>query len=193
MNQHDLYTIGYCRFSPEEMLAIFNESQIKAVIDVRATPYSRAFPMYNREAIKKFFNGNGLYYLSFATEFGGRLTPEKDSVGSAERYDYLRNSQDFKKGCERLHEGLMKFNVCLMCAQKDPITCHRSILISHNYRLLYPETRIFHISPEGLETQKDLDARVLKKFLKKTDPLLNPSTESQLDEAYRLQFQNTCA
>lgn len=165
---------------------------IKAVIDVRANPYSRMFPFYNLDNIKGFLNGHKIYYASFADEFGGR--PKDASLYTNGKADFQKiiKSENFSKGCARLADALEKFNVCLMCAQKDPIICHRAILISHQFRLLYKEATIFHITPDGLESQENLDRRVLNKFHKGQAHLLSANKEQELAEAYLIQLEDTC-
>lgn len=192
---HTLYTIGYCKFMPDNFVRIMHEFDIKAVVDVRATPFSRAFPGYNGPVFKKFLQANSIYYLSFAEEFGGR--PKDPGLYSEGKLDFEKfvAAESFIKGCERLKEGLEKFNVCLMCAQKDPIICHRAIIIAHQFRLLYPNVKIMHITPEGLESQENLDSRVLKKSRINQNPsLLQDDGQDKLDliRAYNSQIEKTC-
>lgn len=192
---HTLYTIGYCKFTPEHFVQIMNEFAIKAVVDVRATPFSRAFPAYNEPVFKKFLQDNSIYYLSFAEEFGGRPKDPGLYEQGKLNFEKLINSERFIKGCERLKEGLEKFNVCLMCAQKDPIICHRAIIIAHQFRLKYPDVKIMHITPEGLESQENLDSRVLKKSKISQSPLLmqnDGQAEKDLIRAYNNQIEKTC-
>ena len=191
-----LYTIGYCRYSPESFLDTMRKHDIGAVVDVRANPYSRTFSFYNQESINKFLRINSIYYLSFAKEFGGR--PKDPGLYTDDKLDPEKfvASENFKRGTKRLAEGLGKFNVCLMCAQKDPIICHRAILVSHQFRMLYPDVKIIHITPEKLETQAELDRRVLAKFHKGQAKLLGsggPEAKKQeFMDAYAMQLEESC-
>ena len=52
-----------------------------------------------------------------------------------------------------------------MCAEKDPITCHRTILVCHKVREF--NLQINHILSDGnLESHQHLEERVLSKFNK---------------------------
>lgn len=191
-----LYTIGYCRYSPESFLDTMRKHDIGAVVDVRANPYSRTFPFYNRENINNYLRTNSIYYLSFAEEFGGRPKDPDLYINGKPDPEKFAASENFKHGVKRLAEGLDKFNVCLMCAQKDPIICHRAILIGHQFRLLYPDARIIHITPEKLETQAELDRRVLARFHKGQAQLLGSvgpeARKQELLDAYAMQLEESC-
>jgi hypothetical protein len=72
-----------------------------------------------------------------------------------------------------------------MCAEKDPITCHRTILICRN--LLHPEIKIEHILSDGsLEAHKDSEKRLLKLF-KLNEPDLFRNEQQRIDDAYSMQ------
>ena len=52
-----------------------------------------------------------------------------------------------------------------MCAEKDPMTCHRTILVSNNFRFIYPDVKVKHITCQGdIETQEQLDRRIMDKY-----------------------------
>ena len=61
----------------------------------------------------------------------------------------------FRKGLKRIVDGLLNHNIALMCAEKDPIMCHRTILICKNLRNDVKE--IEHIlCDEDIEPQDQL-------------------------------------
>jgi uncharacterized protein (DUF488 family) len=77
------------------------------------------------------------------------------------RYDLIAATEAFKLGLNRLIQGSQKFQISLMCAEQDPIVCHRAILISPH--LKNAGLDIYHILKNGdLESNEDLENRVLK-------------------------------
>ena len=77
------------------------------------------------------------------------------------RYDLIAETEAFKVGLNRLIQGAEKYQISLMCAEQDPIVCHRAILICPHLKKAGLE--IHHIHKNGdLETNEDLENRVLK-------------------------------
>ena len=73
-------------------------------------------------------------------------------------------TMSFQNGVNKLIKSMEQGYVfALMCAEKDPINCHRAIMVSRYFsKLGYMVT---HIEPNGVEeTQEDLDFRLLEKF-----------------------------
>jgi hypothetical protein len=76
-----------------------------------------------------------------------------------------------------------------MCAEKDPITCHRTILICRNL-LLSEGITIKHILSNGrVEDHKDSELRLMKLF-KLDQPDLFRTDQQRLDDAYSRQGEN---
>jgi len=74
-----------------------------------------------------------------------------------------------------------------MCAEKDPLTCHRMLLVCRNLR--GEDILIRHILEDGsLEDNRDTEQRLMK--LLKIDPAdLFSSEEEQIQRAYDLQAE----
>lgn len=165
MPEHSLYTIGYAAFFRiEDFLAALHGNDIGAVVDVRAQPEISSFAHYKGGHLKKVLAGEKIHYLSFAEEFGARTDDPALYSDGAVDFEKLADTPAFRTGCERIVRGLEKFNVCLMCAQRDPAVCHRAILITHKMAKLYPEITIRHIMPDGLLTQADIDEALKSRY-----------------------------
>ena len=82
--------------------------------------------------------------------------------------------------CVRSHSAL-----AFLCAEKDPITCHRTILVCRHLRGKgFP---IQHILSDGkLESHEELEDRMLK-LLGENQPSLFVSREQLLEQAYEEQ------
>ena len=184
---YPLYTIGYATFSQTDFIKRLRDLSIGAVVDVRSEPTVSHFEGYRFPAIKKFVNENGIYYLPLSRELGAR--PVAAALYSDGKADFSKIARwtPFRASLKRLRDGIEKFPLCLMCAQKDPLNCHRSILITREFKRVYPEAEIFHIiSQTALESEEELRKRLLKS--KGFDQLmLGKTSDETLAEAYSRQ------
>ena len=85
------------------------------------------------------------------------------SLSGKALYQRIAATPLFSEGIQRLLKGAANYKISLMCAEKDPITCHRTILVCHKLKDL--SLQINHILSDGtLEAHQDLEARLLSKF-----------------------------
>ncbi|MGB3533019.1 MAG: DUF488 domain-containing protein [Microcoleaceae cyanobacterium] len=161
----ELFTIGHSNHSIKCFIDLLNQHQITAVADVRSHPYSRYLPHFNQSALAKVLKQSQIYYAFLGRELGAR--PDNlgcyDSTGKA-LYERIAKTDLFSVGIQRILTGIKKnHRIALMCAEKDPITCHRTILVCH-YLKRY-NLPIYHILPQGeLESQAQLEQRLLEKY-----------------------------
>lgn len=160
-----IYTIGYSGFSIQNFTVALRQHGIRLLVDVRSSPYSIRYTDFNKETLQSILHESGIYYRNYAEEFGAR---QKDkSLYTKEGYlDFSLHYKtvSFQKGVNKLIKSMEQGYVfALMCAEKDPINCHRAIMVSRYFsKLGYMVT---HIEPNGVEeTQEDLDLRLLEKF-----------------------------
>ena len=187
MKTFSLYTIGYSAFEPVNLIRLLNERSIGAVADVRSTPYSSRFREYNREQLQALLRRNRIHYLYLGKELGAR--PDKPELYSNGRADFrkMAATESFREACQRIRNGLSKMSICLLCAEKDPIQCHRTVLICHNFLKLYPAANISHILADGgIESQEQTDLRIMRKHDLLREHLLM-DFEQRMEEAYRKQ------
>ena len=131
-----LYTIGYTAFKLSDFIEVLRFYGINVVIDVRSNPYSEHYSEYNKENIKYLLDSHEIFYRNYQKEFGARQTEKK--FFSKEGYldfELFTKSVNFKLGYDKIANSLAKkYNVVLMCAEKDPAICHRAIMISQLQR-----------------------------------------------------------
>ena len=114
-----LYTIGHSTHPLPHVLALLTQHGITAVADVRSVPYSRRSCQCNRESLQAALAPHHIVYVHLA-ELGARPTdPSCYVVG---RVQYARLAAT-------LHRGRQRYRIALLCAAKDPLTCHRTICI----------------------------------------------------------------
>lgn len=181
----ELYTIGHSNHTLERFMELLAAHSITAVGDVRSSPYSRYNPQYNRETLQEELNKNGIQYVFLGKELGPRSNDPACYVNGKVQYHLLAMSELFKEGIQRLNKGMESFRIALMCAEKDPITCHRAILICRHLR--GEGISIQHILEDGsIEDNEDSIARMMK-LLKIQDTNLFKGKEEIIQDAYNLQ------
>jgi len=129
-----LYTIGHSTHSTEKFVELLSEHSITAVCDVRSSPYSKYNPQFNRETIQKDLKGYGISYVFLGKELGPRSDDPSCYKEGKVQYHKLAEADSFRHGLERIKKGMQSYRIALMCSEKDPVTCHRTILICRHLR-----------------------------------------------------------
>lgn len=177
-----LYTIGYSNFSIDDFILTLKNNNIDALADVRSQPYSRFKPEYNKENLDLVLNSNGIQYVFLGTQCGARSEDESCYIEERADYNLIKNTEIFQKGLERIRNGLERYSIVLLCAEKDPITCHRNILVCRNLKM--DKLSINHIiSRDEIETNEESEKRLLKLFNLDQNDLFS-DRDSLLNEAY---------
>ena len=180
-----IFTIGYSSFPLEGFIRTLKEYKINAVADVRSQPYSQFKPDFNREILKEELAKDNIAYVFLGGECGARVDDPGCYIDGKVDYNLVAKNQKFRAGLGRIKRGMEKFNIVLMCAEKDPITCHRTILICRN--LASRGINIRHILSNGsIESHKDSELRLLKLY-KLNHPDMFRSEQQRLDDAYMRQ------
>ena len=166
VNKRVIYTIGHSNHPIEIFIALLKKHGITAVADVRSVPYSRRHPQFNKDAIATSLKNEGIAYVFLGKELGARQ-PVADSLRSASTDEVLASFEEitqkntFKEGIERVFKGSEEYRVALMCAEKEPLNCHRTLLVCRN--LKRPGVSIMHILYDGtLEDNSDTEKRLVK-------------------------------
>lgn len=139
-------TIGHSNHPIEHFLGLLEGGGVEAVVDVRSVPYSRRFPQFGRERLTESLASRGILYRYEGGALGGK--PK-----SGEGYDSLAARPEFAEALSRLIAGAANTTLCLMCAEKDPLDCHRTVLVSR--RLAERGVAIDHLLADGRQTSHD--------------------------------------
>jgi uncharacterized protein (DUF488 family) len=181
-----LYTIGHSNHSFELFVELLRQHRIDAVGDVRSSPYSRYVPHFNQAALKPALERAGIAYLFLGKELGAR--PEDASIYVDGRVSYARLAQRaaFRAGLETVRAETAARRLALMCAEKDPLACHRTILVCRNLRAsqLYPQ----HILADGTLEASDAAERRLYGMFKLAPNLFDGEAEI-IEQAYDRQAE----
>jgi len=180
-----LFTIGHSTHTIERLIQLLAVHEISAVGDVRSSPYSRYNPQFNREPLCKALKKAGIAYVFLGKELGARSDDPDCYRDGKVQFDRVAQSATFQEGLRRLRKGIASHRVCLLCAEKDPIACHRTILVCRHARS--EDTEIKHILEDGsLEDHADTERRMMR-TLKVPEADLFASRNELLDKAYAMQ------
>jgi uncharacterized protein (DUF488 family) len=154
-----LFTIGHSNHEMEAFVALLNQHGVTAIADVRSQPYSRFTPQFNREVLAEALKRVGIRYVYFGRELGARRSERESYRAGQARYELIKELPAFREGLDRIRRGVGTQRIALMCAEKDPITCHRTVLVC---RQLRADLDIGHILDDGtIETNEQAESRLL--------------------------------
>lgn len=181
-----LYTIGYSNQTLKRFIELCEQHCITAIADVRSTPSSRYTPQFNASALKRPLEAAGIAYVSLGKELGAR--PQNLSWYNADgqlNWDKFASSELFQSGLDRAMVGARKFKLALSCTEKDPLDCHRTILIAQQLHLR--GSTIDHILSDGsIENHTDALLR-LRSMHGLEQPTLIDSENDLTTQALKLQ------
>lgn len=127
-----MYTIGHSNHAIEHFIELLERFAVDCVCDVRSAPYSRRNPQFNRETLRDSLKQQGIRYVYLGKELGARTEDEACYVNGKVSFERLAATPLFRKGIERVLEGDKTFTIALMCAEKEPLNCHRTILVARH-------------------------------------------------------------
>jgi len=131
-----IYTVGYGFRSLPSFLYLLKPHGITKVIDVRSKPFpGKSLPQFGRAELEKTLPAEGISYVWLGWFLGGQPSGDEfyDDKGHV-RYDRLAASPGFKQGLARLLVEKHGHSIVLLCAEKDPASCHRHNLIARVLR-----------------------------------------------------------
>lgn len=188
MGTGTLYTVGHSNGGGEAFLALLQRHAIGAVADVRSQPYSRYLPHFSRPALRAALREAGIGYVFLGRELGARPADPACYVNGTARYERIAATAPFRAGLERVRRGAGGRRVALVCAEKDPLVCHRAILVCRHLR---DDLAIAHILADGeLESHEQLERRLVREHNLQQLTLFGPSApEALLEAAYDRQAE----
>jgi uncharacterized protein (DUF488 family) len=142
-----VYSIGHSNHPIERFLELLRSADVSAVADVRSVPFSRRWPQFGRTRLEPALADAGIAYVYLGAELGGR--PNDPALLSNGRPDYGRMAATpgFQAGLDRVIDGARRYQIALMCAEREPRECHRFLLVSPH--LVTRGVTIRHILADG--------------------------------------------
>lgn len=155
-----LYTIGHSNHPIDFFIDLLQKHSITAIGDVRSHPYSRYVPQYSRDSLKEALTNAGITYVFLGKELGARSNNPACYLQGKVQYHLLAQEPLFTEGINRVKQGIERYRIALMCSEKDPIDCHRSVLVARY--LFKMDIPVQHIHANGrLESHQELESRLL--------------------------------
>jgi len=155
-----IFTIGHSNHSIEVFLTLLSQHDVTAVADVRSAPYSRFCPQFNRDELTATLRASNIRYSFLGRELGGRSDDPACYEGGQIKYDRVARTSVFREGLARVVSGAASYRIALMCAEKEPLDCHRTLLVAPE--LVTIGVDVVHILASGeLEAHERTLARLL--------------------------------
>jgi uncharacterized protein (DUF488 family) len=178
-----VYTIGHSTHEIEAFVGLLARHEIEAIADVRSSPFSRYNGQFNRPALEASLKAAGIGYVFLGEELGARRGEAECYRDDRVDYERVAATAAFRRGLERLADGASRMRIATLCAEHDPLTCHRTILIARHLAPLVDDVR--HVLRDGtIETQAEAEQRLLRECGLDVPDLFTPP-EERLVDAYR--------
>lgn len=150
-NQAKIYTLGHSDRSIEEFLSLLKKYDIRTLVDIRAYPHSTRYPHFSEDFLKETISHNGIDYHWAGRQLGGMRKPARSDSHSALDRDSFRGfaeymeTRAFQNAVARLRELALNSPTAIMCAEKQALNCHRSLISDY---LVFRNIEVEHIIDE---------------------------------------------
>jgi uncharacterized protein (DUF488 family) len=178
-------TVGHSSHSLKWFIELVEMNGVTAVADVRSWPFSRLYPSFNRDELSQSLRERGIEYVYLGRELGGRFSDPTCYEDGRIKYQKVARTTQFKKGLKRVVAGAKTHRVALLCSEKEPLECHRSLLIARELEAL--GTPVSHIHGDGSVETHSAAMRRLLRALRLPEADLFRNEEDMINEAYALQ------
>ncbi len=160
-----IFTIGHSNHPIERFVALLRSAGVRLLADVRSAPYSRRFPQFGRERLRDSLKAVDIDYRHFGEALGGK--PQ----GATRDYVAMARTPAFAAALDAVMEEASRQPLALMCAEREPMDCHRTILVSRH--LAARGADITHLLADGGRApHADIEAKLIAWYERRTGPLL---------------------
>jgi uncharacterized protein (DUF488 family) len=181
-----IHTVGHSNHPVVRFIALLLQHQIATLVDVRSTPASRFNPQFNRKALAASLAEHDVAYEFLGVELGARTDDPACYIDGRVSYERLAATPQFRRGLERVRTLAAAGRTALMCAEHDPLDCHRNILVG--WELRREGDSIAHILRDGrLESQEEADARLIARLKLDADDLFAGGQSERAAHAHAMQ------
>ena len=182
-----MFTIGHSNHSLDTFLSLLGTHGVDLVTDVRSAPYSRWVPHFNKNALDAALKKAGVAYEYVGEELGGRpVDPSCYDENGQVIYGSVAKTDLFKDALDRVIRTAHERHVALMCAEKEPLECHRTLLVAR--ALAEQGIAVEHIHADGgLESYDAALDRLLDNFKLPLNGDMFRTRDDVVAEAFALQ------
>ncbi|MDF1701152.1 MAG: DUF488 domain-containing protein, partial [Planctomycetota bacterium] len=153
-----------------------------AVADLRSEPFSRHAPQFCKQELQAALRAGGVGYVFLGRELGGRSQDEGVLTDGHVDFEKLAATEAFQEGLARVRQGACTHRVALVCAERDPLHCHRALLVGRHLHGAALEVQHIH-ADGGVEPHGALEQRMLEEHGLGQEDLFTPF-DSRLHKAY---------
>jgi uncharacterized protein (DUF488 family) len=176
-----IWTIGHSNHSARRFIDLLQGAGIDCVADVRSSPFSRRNPHFSQKALAASLKDAGIEYWFLGDALGARPKDPNCWEHGKVSYACIAATVEFQEAIGALIDVSHAKRIALMCAEKEPLDCHRTILVGR--ALVQRDTRLAHIHADGrIEPQDELEQRLLHLAKEQVDLL--SSRDAALARAY---------
>jgi len=148
-----VFTLGYQKRTIDDYLLELQRAGIKVLVDVRETAWSRK-PGFSKTALQQRLAAVGIAYVH--ASFAGNPRAIRRAASSHEEClqgysDHLNRNDGVLEAFDQLMMQWAKAGapVCLLCYERHPNDCHRSILLSAWVGSRCPSVQVKHMGQDG--------------------------------------------
>ena len=128
-----IFTVGYENTNIDDFVATLKAARVQVLADIRAVAVSRK-KGFSKTALRERLEAEGIGYLHFVDL--GDPKPGRDAARSGdfdkfrEIYNEHLGKEESKLALQNLAEVVLQEPTCLLCYERKPDDCHRSIVAS---------------------------------------------------------------
>lgn len=132
-----LYTIGHSNRPLESFVGLLQAAGVDTLVDVRQQPQSARHPQFGEEVLRDALERVDIQYHWAGRPLGGHRPARPNSPHRALSDSGLRGYADymdgdaFKKGIVQLLTLANRSPTAIMCAEREPLHCHRSLIADY--------------------------------------------------------------
>ena len=183
MASFDLFSIGHSNIPAERFVGMLRAAAVDAIADVRSIPASRRFPWFSGKNLAARLEQEGMRYFAFGDALGGRPGDSALYRDGVADYEAMARRGEFVAGLDRLLAVAPRQRLCLMCAEREPLDCHRCLLVAR--ALAERGLAIGHILHDGTIEPHGVTEERLLAGDKAGDDLFVTGQSERLAAAYR--------
>jgi uncharacterized protein (DUF488 family) len=176
-----IYTIGHSNHPIAHFLALLRGAGIQCVADVRSVPFSRRFPQFSQKALAASLKDAGIAYWFLGDALGARPKDPTCYDNGKASHARIAATPAFKAAIDALIGKSASTRIALMCAEREPLDCHRTILVSRALALRGCD--IAHILADGRIMPHSEIEQLLLTMAREGDDLFG-DREAALGRAY---------
>jgi uncharacterized protein (DUF488 family) len=132
MPTFDLLSIGHSNAPEEKFVALLRTAGVTLIADVRTTPHSRFCPWFSQIKLAASLAAADIAYSVMGDTLGGRPRDDRLYRDGIADYEAMATRSEYDAGIGRLLDAAARSRVCIMCAEREPLDCHRCLLVARS-------------------------------------------------------------